>query len=774
MPWQLIYTSAPRGFLSGQTGFCTVARSRDLREALAQRLEQLSSYHYLRVAEAATPGRNPTVCAFRNLDLRGTKYQVLTRIQPCGLDFTARTNHLAHHLVFQSGELNQLPSPAAILRFWDGWVTSWQGDPRLLDDPAPESFAAAGQSCLPAQTWLRVTGDAGRAAGLLEGECVRGCYLVCPPDSEQQVLEMYSETLQLLNLKGEYPLRPWRHSFTTFLQAEDNPADFQWRACQEGSPAHQQAVQGTATLIPLRSVRVPANSLVKPAREGLKPPAPPPESGPTDAIIALRKRETSGRERPPDPAMEPEYWKTPAQTWDEPVRPEKPPFKLSPTAVRITAVLAVVLVLFVIKIVRDKKRSSSTPIPPPTTTQTAPTKTEPSPAPAAPVDKAQLDHLTGDCPTYIFVADDMSAVHWPIDAILRFQNFLQRFDHLETRPTDIQLSINTDTWDASPGVPITVDGRQTQALTAHTANGIDCNIDYSAWKTDNHNPVAIRTSFPSSPRAFSLHFGFADPNGGEPFRLLVVNENNGPAPLHMSLGWVVNRADNALSRALGNCNLAPGLDWQLRPFVATANARQAHYLYKDWPAEDVPASGGELDFAAVKKHLAAKLAPLTKQAAAFSGKLAKATTDAALNYPLGDDLRLTNRNLTSLARFAPEPSTADFVEYLNRLKKSTANKKWPRLFEDDDDTALAAKFQQLHDLWPQPIAGFTNYFATTWQNLKELEKIRQEKKRVQDDIDRIQGRLSVVPDAPQQTASVGLFIIDPPKPALEMIRFEGP
>jgi hypothetical protein len=65
MPWQLIYTSAPRGLLSGQSGFCTVARSADLRTALVQRLEQISSYHYLRVSEAATANRNPTVSAFR-------------------------------------------------------------------------------------------------------------------------------------------------------------------------------------------------------------------------------------------------------------------------------------------------------------------------------------------------------------------------------------------------------------------------------------------------------------------------------------------------------------------------------------------------------------------------------------------------------------------------------------------------------------------------------------------------------------------------------------
>jgi len=185
MPWQLIYTSAPRGLLSGQSGFCTVARSEDLRAALVQRLEQISSYHYLRVAEVATANRNPTVSAFRLLDLRGAKYYVLTRIQPCGLDFTARTNHLAHHLVFQPDEMATLPSPAALLRLWPGWLKSWQGEPRVLEEIAPAGFAAAAKSFLPAQTWKRLTGDAGRAAGLLESECVRGCYLVCPPGSEE-------------------------------------------------------------------------------------------------------------------------------------------------------------------------------------------------------------------------------------------------------------------------------------------------------------------------------------------------------------------------------------------------------------------------------------------------------------------------------------------------------------------------------------------------------------------------------------------------------------
>ena len=279
MPWQLIYTSAPRGLASGQSGFCTVARSADLREALGQRLEQLSAYHYLELSGGAPSQRNPNISAYRILDVRGTRYHTLSRLQPCGLDFTARTNHLAHHLVFSSDELAALPSPAAILRHWSGWVSAWDGEPRLLDPMPMETFKQIPGPRWPAQTWQQLTGDAGRAAGLLESELAHGCYLLCPAGGEQQLLECICETLQLLNPAGESPSRAWQHSFTTFLQGEDAVADFTWRGCQENTPASEQAVRRSARLMPLQAVPAPDNPLAELAREGpqTRPTSPQPQ-----------------------------------------------------------------------------------------------------------------------------------------------------------------------------------------------------------------------------------------------------------------------------------------------------------------------------------------------------------------------------------------------------------------------------------------------------------------------------------------------------------------
>ncbi|MGA3181267.1 MAG: hypothetical protein ABSF38_13070 [Verrucomicrobiota bacterium] len=585
MAWQLIYSSAPRGLLSGQSGFCTVARSGDLREALVQRLERLSSYHYLKPAEAATANRNPTICAFRILDLRGTKYHVLTRIQPCGLDFTSRTNHLAHHLVFQASELGRLPSPAAILRYWDGWLASWQQDPRILADLSQDAFGACDRYCLPAQTWMRVTGDAGRAAGLLESECVRGFYLVCPNGGEAQVLEMFCETLQLLNPNGQSALGPWHRPFTTFLQAEDDPADFQWRACQEGTPAYQQAVQRSAPLLALAAVRVPDNALVQLAREGLKPTAPPPVASPPAALGGLLPEER----RSPMPG-----------TSAKPTQPPKPsrrsykmslirayaPVKLSQTMMQrwfsnqsaasraglgifVAAVLLGLMAMVHWGCNRHAKpasapAASSLPVPsvpaPGAGTPVAPAAVQtppPKPVPVKPAspDPKQWAWLLDGGQTFVFFPKNMTNFTLPIDSISQFQRLINDFDRMDTLPTNIQMSVSSDKWAFRPaeGNPMQVSGLSAALeLSAKTDGGLSVCFNYSnwisskAWTLTNPLPVVVKTTFAEPPRAFSVQLRFSSSNDGAPFRLLFVDATAPPPAVHLPASWLQAGLDERL------------------------------------------------------------------------------------------------------------------------------------------------------------------------------------------------------------------------------------
>jgi hypothetical protein len=793
MPWQLIYTSAPRGLLSGQSGFCTVARSADLREALVQRLEQISSYHYLRVSAVGTGGGNPTISAFRILDIRGSKYQVLTRIQPCGLDFTARTNHLARHLIFQAGELAQLPSPAAILRDWNGWSATWQGEPRLLDDVPVDEFRGIKKPTFPAQAWLQMTGDAGRAAGLLDSDCLRGCYLICPPGGEQRLLDMFAETLQLLDHTGQYPLRPWRHSFTTFMQAEDNPLDFQWRGCQDGTPAYQQAVQRSAPMLALRSVRVPNNSLAKIARESQKPAVAPANVAPrAAATVVRRERSATGKAAPavfdsvriqsaPDATEKQRFLSM--NIWID-----------SSTLARLGIFVAVILVLIGAKLWLNRHRAAAETRPPAVVEaprqppkETPPQPVAPQAVSTAPLDLRQLDGLWADGPTYLVLTSNMSSFPLPIRNNSPFQNLIHRYDSLNLLPSQIQLLLSTGQWDAGSDKPLPVNGRKGPQLTAGTDGNAQCLFDYSEWLARSDAPVYVQTSFGTPPAAISARFTFFSTNDGDPFRLLVINANDPPAPLIVARGFVqAGSLHPALAQRLSQIHPLGGETWRLRPFVKTKDSASSRYLYEDWPPDETPPAEAELDFAEAKKRLIFQQGPLKKSAASLEQKLAK-WPKAGFDLPLGEALRSTNKQLISFADFAGSDCSATrFIEYLGQLKKDRAQaiglRGWPNFGDDTEPADLAEKFQRLFTLLTDKIPASardltvdnTNYFYAMWTNLTNMDAVSQKAGRVAEELKKLQYRLDSVPAGLDGTAYVGLFIVERQEvhPRVEMIRFQ--
>src|SRR5208282_3299727 len=97
----------------------------------------------------------------RVVDIRNSRFHVLSRIQDAGLDFTGRTNFIAHHLAFAPEEIRQNATPPVILRDWPGWAKSWTAEPGLLENEDWSSLTAlGGGTSVPARTWQEITGDA--------------------------------------------------------------------------------------------------------------------------------------------------------------------------------------------------------------------------------------------------------------------------------------------------------------------------------------------------------------------------------------------------------------------------------------------------------------------------------------------------------------------------------------------------------------------------------------------------------------------------------------
>ena len=239
MPRQLVYTSIPRGLTPGQSGYCTVARSRDLREALIPQLEKLSYY---------TPESNysPIICAHRVLDLRGTKFHILTRIVDAGLDFTKRRSFLAHHLIFDPAEIQTAAAPAEIFLNWQGWLHNWNGDPAWLEDARPLPQPSHRENKLAkADVWI--TGDDNDRINFLQALTARGA--------------------------------DWDLTFTNCFQPGDDPDDFALKAAWPQTPGFEAAKRFDPAFVrldglPTRITR-PSLSPPPPPREA---PSKPPES----------------------------------------------------------------------------------------------------------------------------------------------------------------------------------------------------------------------------------------------------------------------------------------------------------------------------------------------------------------------------------------------------------------------------------------------------------------------------------------------------------------
>ena len=111
---QLIFTSTPIGLEPGRSGYCTVARSQNLSKKEIREIEKLSVLDY-----SISKSSPPKVHSFRTVQTINSFFYLLSRIKSCGIDYSNRTNYIAHHLIVEPESIKLLPSPSEIFQFWE-------------------------------------------------------------------------------------------------------------------------------------------------------------------------------------------------------------------------------------------------------------------------------------------------------------------------------------------------------------------------------------------------------------------------------------------------------------------------------------------------------------------------------------------------------------------------------------------------------------------------------------------------------------------------------
>jgi len=260
---ELIYTSAPQGLKPGSRGFCTVVATAGMPKNLSERLESLSGYRHAFMGHEGQAAQNPVNFAHYRIPLGGRRYHVLSRICDAGLDYTQRTNKLAHHVALEPHETAVAPGgPAWVLRQglcvqrWDGKVETRPAGPQPAATDCPTRVC---------ETWQRLAGDAGWAGVLAESAAQPNQVMsvIFPPGTD--TLQLVVEALSLLP-----PEKRWEVTFSTYF-TKTAGVDCQWRFILDGTPeataVRNDKRAGRIDLVNPRPL-TSSSELVTAAREG--------------------------------------------------------------------------------------------------------------------------------------------------------------------------------------------------------------------------------------------------------------------------------------------------------------------------------------------------------------------------------------------------------------------------------------------------------------------------------------------------------------------------
>ena len=240
MSQELHYTSAPRGLTPGTRGFCTVARTADLSNLLAERLESLSGYRQVFPPHHPSEALNPLV--YSHLRMGNTDQSILSRIGFAGLDYSDRANKYAHHLVLSASERAK-GGPAWLISQPGVMDSQWVGEPRILS--AGRVVAKEDQPSGICWAWQQVAGDSGWAGALAQGflnHPDRPSYLVYEPGVN--LLPLFVEALALVP-----PERRWQVTFSTYYTGVQPGISCLWRGVLANTPEAEQALRMPGALV---------------------------------------------------------------------------------------------------------------------------------------------------------------------------------------------------------------------------------------------------------------------------------------------------------------------------------------------------------------------------------------------------------------------------------------------------------------------------------------------------------------------------------------------
>ena len=266
MAHQIIYTSVPRGLAPGSKGYCTVVASNGMAPALQRQLESLSQYSHIYPPNTANDALNPTNFQYAKVSFGGKQLCVLSRFSDAGLDYSRRSNLLAHHIALEPDECN-VSGPAALIDslLLPASVKRWEKPPQRLDIPSIPNPSCP-TSPMASHNSLGVKPEmVGEIAGRLANSTQQIVTVLYRQDQHSQLLSLVKDVFWLLP-----PGDRWNTTFSTYYTAHVQNTDCRLRFIPHGTPNGERVSLDPGTIDLNQNMTVLDSEMVRAAREAVK------------------------------------------------------------------------------------------------------------------------------------------------------------------------------------------------------------------------------------------------------------------------------------------------------------------------------------------------------------------------------------------------------------------------------------------------------------------------------------------------------------------------
>jgi hypothetical protein len=271
MSSELLYTSAPQGLKAGNRGFTTVLCTAGMPPNLADKLESFSGYKHVYSPQDPLADNNPVRYAYLRPNIGGRAVSVVSRLAAYGVDYSGRSNKIAHHIVLEPVE-RPSGGPAWLISQTSLWKTSWDGSCRTV--PTGPKIPSGDQAPEICQSWKQLTGDAGwggQVATWLQ-QSNKPIWLIYAPEQQSQMLKLIAEVLALLPAEER-----WMYTFATYFSGLPGDVDCRIRGVVSGSDeARLASARGHVIDLAKPGALASMSVLIEGARTGNLSLTPPP------------------------------------------------------------------------------------------------------------------------------------------------------------------------------------------------------------------------------------------------------------------------------------------------------------------------------------------------------------------------------------------------------------------------------------------------------------------------------------------------------------------